>query len=143
MYNSLQEIQQDTIDILEGLGFKTSLTPFSNLSGYLKIMDKDSLYVYAKCNKFIEDNYGEESNSKKDSLVVRFTITIGTNQINKGQYLISFDYNTGGCSGWKITCKEETKKHIYDFFRCHNLYTLEELEQLEKENRTTNLFDFI
>lgn len=145
MYNNINEIQQDVIEILEGYGFQTSIKPFSSLNGYLKMLDNNYLYVFAKCSKFIDDDFDEENidNRKKKVLIVRFSIYVGEHNHNKGKKEISFDYTLGGNSGSETTCKEKTKEIIMSCFTSHNLYTNEELKKLEKSNKTYNLFDFL
>ena len=52
---SLQEIQQNLIEILESYGFNTSIKVPSGVNGCLKLIDDENKYVYAICNKYISD----------------------------------------------------------------------------------------
>lgn len=83
------------------------------------------------------------NNRKKKTLIVRFVIYVGVYNHNKGKMEISFDYTLGGNSGSETTCKEKTKEIIMSCFTSHNLYKNEELDKLEKQNKTYNLFDFL
>ena len=140
---SLEEIQQNLIEILESYGFKTSIKTPSGLNGYLKLIDDENKYVFAICNKYISDCTEDEDNPKMKKLILRFTIYVGIYKHNLGKTEISFDYATGGSSGREVNSKEDIEKVVRQNLRCHSLYTYEELDKLKNENETQTLFDFI
>ena len=140
---SLEEIQQNLIEILESYGFNTSIKVPSGVNGYLKIIDDENKYVYAICNKYISDCTEDEEHSKKIKLILRFTIYVGTYKHNLGKTEISFDYATGGNSGSEVNSKEDIEKIVRQNLHCHSLYTYEELDKLKNKNEIQTLFDFI
>ena len=135
---SLEEIQQNLIEILESYGFNTSIKVPSGLNGYLKLIDDDNKYVYAICNKYISDCTEDEDKPKMNKLILRFTIYIGL-----GKTEISFDYATGGSSGREVNSKEDIEKIVRQNLHCHSLYTYEELDKLKNKNEIQTLFDYI
>ena len=140
---SLEEIQQNLIEILESYGFNTSIKVPSGVNGCLKLIDDENKYVFAICNKYIIDCTEDEEHSKKIKLILRFTIYVGTYKHNLGKTEISFDYATGGNSGSEVNSKEDIEKEVRQNLRCHNLYTYEELDKLKNKNETQTLFDYI
>lgn len=140
---SLEEIQQNLIDVLESYGFNTSIKVPSGVNGNLKIIDDENKYVFAICNKYISDCTEDEEHSKKIKLILRFTIYVGTYKHNLGKTEISFDYATGGNSGSEVNSKEDIEKVVRQNLHCHNLYTYEELDKLKNKNEIQTLFDFI
>ena len=140
---SLEEIQQNLIEILESYGFNTSIKVPSGVNGYLKIIDDENKYVYAICNKYISDCTEDEEHSKKIKLILRFTIYVGTYKHNLGKTEISFDYATGGNSGSEVNGKEDIEKVVRQNLHCHCLYTYEELDKLKNKNEIQTLFDYI
>ena len=133
---SLEEIQQNLIEVLESYDFNTSIKIPSGVNGYLKLINDENKYIFAICNKYISDCTEDEEKPKMKKLILRFTIYVGKTEI-------SFDYATGGSSGREVNSKEDIEKEVRQCLRCHNLYTYEELDKLKKENETQTLFDFI
>ena len=133
---SLEEIQQNLIEVLESYDFNTSIKIPSGVNGVLKLLNDENKYVFAICNKYISDCTEDEEKPKMKKLILRFTIYVGKTEI-------SFDYATGGSSGREVNSKEDIEKEVRQCLRCHNLYTYEELDKLKKENETQTLFDFI
>ena len=140
---SLEEIQQNLIEILESYGFNTSIKVPSGVNGCLKLIDDENKYVYAICNKYISDCTEDEDKPKMKKLILRFTIYVGTYKHNLGKTEISFDYATGGNSGSEVNSKEDIEKLVRQNLRCHSLYTYEELDKLKSKNKIQNLFDYI
>ena len=135
---SLEEIQQNLIEVLESYGFNTSIKVPSGLNGYLKLLNDENKYVFAICNKYISDCTEDEDKPKMKKLILRFTIYVGL-----GKTEISFDYATGGSSGREVNSKEDIEKIVRQNLHCHCLYTYEELDKLKSKNGIQTLFDFI
>lgn len=140
---SLEEIQQNLIEVLESYGFNTSIKVPSGVNGVLKLLNAENKYVFAICNKYISDCTEDEDKPKMKKLILRFTIYVGTYEHNLGKTEISFDYATGGSSGREVNSKEDIEKVVRQNLHCHCLYTYEELDKLKNKNKVQNLFDFI
>ncbi len=140
---SLEEIQQNLIEILESYGFNTSIKVPSGVNGCLKLIDNENKYVFAICNKYISDCTENEDKPKMKKLILRFTIYVGTYKHNLGKTEISFDYATGGSSGTEVNSKEDIENIVRQNLHCHSLYTYEELDKLKNKNEIQTLFDYI
>lgn len=140
---SLEEIQNNLIEVLESYGFNTSIKVPSGVNGYLKLTNDENKYVFAICNKYISDCTEDEEKPKMKKLILRFKIYVGIYKHNLGKTEISFDYATGGNSGDEVNSKEDIEKVVRQNLHCHSLYTYEELDKLKNKNKVQTLFDLI
>ena len=140
---SLEEIQNNLIEVLESYGFNTSIKVPSGVNGVLKLLNDENKYVFAICNKYISDCIEDEDKPKMKKLILRFKIYVGIYKHNLGKTEISFDYATGGNSGYEVNSKEDIEKVVRQNLHCHSLYTYEELDKLKSKNEIQTLFDLI
>lgn len=136
-----EKVKAEIERVLKSYGFK--IIQKAKINGYLSLVDNDKLYVWCQCTKEIEDSISETP--KKQKLMCRFSVSIPPYKWNVNNNIeIAFDYVNGGNSGTTIERIEDVEERIRRSFRCHNLYSYEELDALKLPTcEQLDIFDII